>query len=189
MTDQHQQADQEVEDPERDADPEPAADIDESDHADGADIFGEVDPDSDLDTGSSEEQQESTSEQEKSSADRRDEQGADDPLGMADPGDDRVTIGEVYCNGVGLAAAAAVGSFGGDDDPRDRKDLMDEYSGLARDLDLDKYVDDALAAHGGPEDLPPAHAAVLMTVVLAVSIGVSEPEATTNLVEAIKSNA
>lgn len=186
MTDQQQEA-------EEGSDPE--ADIDESDHADGADIFGEIDPDSDLDDEADDEQagdqgdegngSSSSGERGTSSTSESESSESADPLGMA-PDDDRVSIGDVYCNGVGLAAAAAVGSFGPEDDSRSREQLMEEYSGLARDLDLDQYVDDALAAHGGPDDLPPAHAAVLMTVVLAASIAVSEPETTRNLANTIQ---
>jgi hypothetical protein len=180
MTEQQQEA--------TDTEDEPEADIDESDHADGADIFAEIDPDSDLDDEQQDAEEESTTEEE-SNQDESTKQPAD-PLSMADSmaGEGRVQIGDVYCNGVGLAAAAAVGSFGDEDDPRDRKQLMDEYSSLARDLELDQYVNEALAAHGGPDDLPPAHAAVMMTVVLAASIAVSEPAAASNLADSIKTN-
>ncbi len=183
MTGQDQQSEQESEDVE-----EPEADIDESDHADGADIFGDIDPDDDLDD--QQDQQESAGDSSTDGSDDQQDQQGDDPLGMmdSDPDAGDTTIGDIYCNGVGLAAASAVGSFGSDDDPRDREDLMQEYGGLARQLELDKFVNDAMAAHGGPENLPPAHAAVMMTVVLGASIAVSEPAATSNLVNNLKTN-
>lgn len=193
MTDSPQNDDQQ----ESTTEQELEADISEEDHADGADIFAEIDPDSDLDDDQPEstteqetDQDESNTEQETDQPESTTEQGAD-PLGMADQmgGEGRVKMGDIYCNGVGLAAAAAVGSFGDEDDPRDREQLMDEYSSLARDLELDQYVNDALEAHGGPENLPPAHAAVMMTVVLAASIAVSEPAAASNLADSIKTNA
>jgi hypothetical protein len=169
---EQEQSEQEAEDADE-VEQEPEADIDESDHAEGADIFGDVDPD-DLDADLDEDTDDEAEEADDSSTPdaTADEQSSASPADMAD-----VSLGHVYCRGLGVASALAVDRCSADDD-RDREAIIEEYSALAKQMEIDQYVDQHIEQSGGVDALSPGQAAVLMTGAMVVMVAVSEPAVT-----------
>lgn len=88
---------------------------------------------------------------------------------------DRTSIGDVYCNILGMSGAIAKDELGsGLED--NRKDVLDEYAEIARDLDIDDAVDDLLEEHGGPDSLSPGQTVVIMSVVWFGMVCFEDPE-------------
>lgn len=170
---------------------EPEADIDESDHAEGADIFGDLDPeelDADLDEEAADESDEETGDEETTEADSTAttpaSTDANDAAAALAEGD--VSLGHVYCRGLGVATALAVDRCGDDDDPRSREEIIEEYSGLAKQMEIDQYIDQHMAESGGMESLSPGQTAVLLTGAMAVLVAVSEPAVTDAALDGIE---
>ncbi|WP_256299930.1 hypothetical protein [Haloarchaeobius salinus] len=99
------------------------------------------------------------------------------------PGADRTSLGDVYCNALGMATVAAKDRHGSD--VEDRQAAMDEYADMARQLDLDEYVDDYVAMHGGPSELSPGQAIVVFSVVFGASVMVEDPELSESVLEGV----
>lgn len=110
-----------------------------------------------------------------------DEDGADaGDDGLAAPGDDdvatdRTTPGDIYCNGLGMMAAVGRTSYGSADEA-DRSDLTDEYAAIARDLEIDDYVDEWLDERGGVDELSPGQAVVVTTLLWGGMVAMDDPE-------------
>ena len=167
MTEQQQQAKEAPDDAEQ-----PEADLDESDHADGADIFEAVDPadldaDLDEDTDAADGDDDQGDEQQESEASAQ----QPDPAAVASG---EVSLGHVYCRGLGVATSVAVQRCN-EDDPRDRVEIIEEYAGLAKQMEIDQYIDQHVEQSGSIEQMSPGKAAVLMTGALLVMVAVSEP--------------
>jgi len=87
----------------------------------------------------------------------------------------RVSAGDVYCNALGMGAAVARASYGSADED-DRSDLVDEYGDMARDLQIDEYVDQWLDEQGGIDELTPGQAILLSTVMFGGMVAMDDPE-------------
>ena len=116
-----------------------------------------------------------------------DEEGDDSPPDTADESDlaldaeeDRTSIGDVYCNVLGMGAAVARDQYGSGLE-QDRKDVLDEYADIARDLDIDDAVDDWIAEHGGPDALSPGQTIIVMTVVWGGMVVMDDPAIIENI--------
>jgi len=108
--------------------------------------------------------------------DQEDSDDEDEPsLSMDATADDRVTPGDIYCNALGMGAAVARASYG-TADPDERSDLVDEYGDMARDLEIDTYVDQWLEEHGGIDELGPGQAILLSTVMFGGMVAMDDPE-------------
>ena len=87
---------------------------------------------------------------------------------------DRVTPGDIYCNALGMGAAVARASYGSADED-ERSDLVEEYGDVARDLDIDVYVDQWLEEQGGIDELSPGQAILLSTVMFGGMVAMDDP--------------
>ncbi|MFD1588708.1 hypothetical protein ACFR9U_17150 [Halorientalis brevis] len=112
-----------------------------------------------------------------------DEQAGDDvdDLGGMDPGQMDTSIGDIYCNALGLGAAVARDRWGELDE--DKADAMDEYADLARQLEIDQYVDEWLRTQGGMSELSPGQAAMLMTLMFPMLVAMDDPALASNAME------
>jgi len=108
--------------------------------------------------------------------DEPDEQGAEVPNG--------VSLGDVYCNALGMGAAVGRSRYGSAD-ADERDDLMDEYGDLARQLQIDEYVDEWMAENGGMDSLSPGQAILLSTFIFAGAVGMDDPEMVDGIVEEV----
>jgi len=126
-----------------------------------AEIEDETSPDSDDD------------QEESDDADQPDDGGLDAPGSINDG--DRTTPGDIYCNGLGMLAAVGRTQYGTADES-ERKELMDEYGDIARDLDIDQYVDELLAERGGIDELSPGQALMATTMMWGGMVAMDDPE-------------
>jgi len=92
-----------------------------------------------------------------------------------DADDARTSIGDVYCNVLGMSAAVAKDELGSGLEG-DRKDALDEYADIARDLEIDEAVDDLIEEYGGPDQLSPGQTVIVMTVVFTGVVAMDDPE-------------
>lgn len=110
-----------------------------------------------------------------------DEQASDeetDELGGMDPSSMDTSLGDIYCNGLGLGAAAMRDRYGELDE--DMTDAMDEYAALARQLDIDQYLNEYVQQQGGMSELSPGQALVLMTLLFPMVVAVDDPTLASN---------
>lgn len=114
-----------------------------------------------------------------------DQADAEEPT--LDPDADRVSIGDVYCNVLGMGAAVARDRYGSGLE-QDRKDALDEYAEIARDLEIDQAVDDWLEAHGGPDQLTPGQTIIVMTVVWGGMVVMEDPAIIEGVADATEGN-
>lgn len=111
------------------------------------------------------------------------EDSADEPdMSMDATAGDRVTPGDIYCNALGMGAAVARASYGSAD-ADDRSDLVDEYGDMARDLEIDTYVDQWLEEQGGIDELTPGQAILLSTVMFGGMVAMDDPEMLENVAQ------
>jgi len=106
-----------------------------------------------------------------------------DSVPSTSAGEDRTSLGDVYCNALGMATVAAKDRHGAG--VEDRQAAMGEYADMARQLDLDEYVDDYVAMHGGPDELSPGQAIVVFSVVFGASVMVEDPELSGAVLEGV----
>lgn len=99
------------------------------------------------------------------------------------PEDDRTTLGDVYCNALGMGAVVAKDRHG--EGVADRGDAMDEYADMARQLDLDEYVDDWVEMHGGPSNLTPGQSVGVFSVVFCVMVLVEDADLAANVMDEV----
>lgn len=96
---------------------------------------------------------------------------------------DRTSIGDVYCNGLGVGASVVVARY---DDVGDRESVADEYAGLAREIGIDDWMNEWVREQGRPEELPPGQAVVVGTVMFAAAVMVSNPSVGEGLMEELQ---
>ncbi|WP_435362759.1 hypothetical protein [Haloarchaeobius sp. DYHT-AS-18] len=99
------------------------------------------------------------------------------------PRSDRTTLGDVYCNALGMATVAAKDRHGSEVD--DRQAAMDEYADMARQLDLDNFVDDWLEEHGQSNELTPGQGILVFTIVFCGSVMVEDAELSNSVMEGV----
>ena len=88
---------------------------------------------------------------------------------------DRVTPGDIYCNALGMGAAVVRASYGSAESD-DRSDLVEEYGDMARDLQIDAYVDEWLEEQGGIDELSPGQAILISTVMFGGMVAMDDPD-------------
>jgi len=147
-----------------DADEQPELDDDEM--ADISSVAQEIEEETSDDADDQEE-----------SDDADDQDGADlDSPGSSSITDgDRTTPGDIYCNGLGMLAAVGRTQYG-TADADDRSDLVEEYGDIARDLEIDQYVDELLEERGGVDELSPAQALMATTMMWGGMVAMDDPE-------------
>jgi len=113
--------------------------------------------------------------------DEADEESDDVPTADAGAGD--VSLGHVYCKALGMGATIAKDKHGEGVD--DFEQSMEQFSMMARQCDLDTYVDQWAAEHGGAE-MTPAQGILVGTTMFAMSVAASDSALATNAMEAAK---
>jgi hypothetical protein len=113
------------------------------------------------------------------SDDQADDQA--DEMPAMDP--EKTSIGDVYCNALGMGAAVVRDNYGELDD--DRAAAMDQYSDMARQLEIDQAVDDWLAEQGGIDSLSPGQSVAVFTVLFAVMVAVEDPTLAENAMQGV----
>ncbi|WP_336001444.1 hypothetical protein [Halorientalis halophila] len=150
-----------------DADDQP--EIDDEEMADWGSVGDELDDD----TGDDQDD-------EQDDADDAQEEGADGPSGL-DPDGMQTSLGDVYCNALGMGAAISREKWGSLEG--DRSEAMEDYADLARQLELDAYVDEWLKQQGGIDQLGPGQAALLMSLMFPVLVCMDDPDLAQNAME------
>jgi len=108
------------------------------------------------------------------SSEDSDEDDTDNPTEREiDPNDSGISLGTVYTNALGMSAAVARGRYG--DLDRDRKDVADEYAEMARQIDLDTYLDQWMRENGGLDQLSPGEAVLLGTLMWGGMVMLDDP--------------
>lgn len=99
-----------------------------------------------------------------------------------DVGGPDVSVGTIYCNGLGMSAAVARARYGSAEDD-DREKLVDEYASMAEELQIDEYVDQWLEEHGGVDQLSPGQAILVSTILWGSLVAMDDPEMLENALE------
>jgi hypothetical protein len=108
-----------------------------------------------------------------------------DPAGPSQP---ELSIGDIYCNGLGLMAALGRSRYGSADDDQ-REELADEYADMARQIDLDEYLDQYLQQRGALDELGPGQAVVIGTLMFGGMVMVDDPDMAVSAVEEVRADA
>jgi hypothetical protein len=98
---------------------------------------------------------------------------ATDDAEASDPLTSGTSVGDIYCNALGMTATLARESRGSGVDDRDRQ--VDEYADMARQLELDQFVNEWVDAHGGADDLSPGQGIMVGTSMFALAVLVEDP--------------
>jgi len=85
-----------------------------------------------------------------------------------------VSIGTIYCNSLGMGAAVVRAQYGSADE-EDREQLLEDYSAMAEDLQIDEYVDEWLEEHGGIDQLSPGQAILVSTMLWSSFVVMDDP--------------
>jgi len=102
-----------------------------------------------------------------------------------DPSEMNVSLGTVYCNGLGMMGALASCKYGsGDQEERDQ--VAEDYAQMAEQIELDTYLDQWAAEFGGLDEADPGQAVLLGTLIWGAMIAVQDPEMAGNLMEEIR---
>lgn len=117
--------------------------------------------------------------------DQADEQG-DLPDRGVDPSEADISIGTVYTNALGMSAAVARGRYGSLDDEDDRDDVADEYASMARQIQLDEWMDQWIAEQGGLDGLSPGEAVLLGTLMWGGMVLLDDPEMAENMLGEVR---
>lgn len=107
-------------------------------------------------------------------ADERDDDGSES--GQETPTEtltSGTSVGDVYCNALGMGATLARESKGSGVD--DREQSVDEYADMARQLDLDAFVNEWVEAHGAAGELSPGQGIMVGTTMFAMAVLVDDP--------------
>lgn len=94
-----------------------------------------------------------------------------------------ISLGHVYCKALGMGATIAKEHHGEGVD--DFEDSMDQYAVMARQCDLDTYVNQWADQHGGAE-MTPAQGILVGTAMFAMSVAASDSTLATNAMEAAR---
>ncbi|ELZ07332.1 hypothetical protein [Natrialba aegyptia] len=99
---------------------------------------------------------------------------------------DRKTVGHVYCRALGAGAAISQDRMGSGVD--DRSAVIDEYADLAKELDLDEYMDQWYRENlSGSSELGPGQGLVAMTSLFAVMVLVEDTEMLDGAIDSMSS--
>ena len=89
------------------------------------------------------------------------------------------SAGDIYCNALGMGAAVARESKGSG--VEDREAAIEEYGDLARQLDLDDFVNEWIREHGGADELTPGQGLAVGTAMFAMAVMVEDPAIVENM--------
>ncbi|WP_121822860.1 hypothetical protein [Halostella salina] len=172
MSDDDLEEEVEGADPEPEEQTEPAA----PDDADGPDLDDEdmVEVPDDV----AEQVADADTDEEADDEESRDDDASPAPSPAADAD---VSLGDVYCNALGMGATVAKQEYG--EGVGDFETTMDQYAMMARQCDLDAYVDQWAAEHGGAE-MTPAQGILVGTAMFAMSVAASDSQLASNAMEA-----
>jgi len=143
-------------------------DVDESNQADVPDV-------SELDDEDLEEISEEVAEQDQADDDGEDET-ADQELQQPtteDITEDDISVGHVYCRSLGVGAAVLVTRY--DEEEDDPDELVDEYAQLAKQTDLDDYMDQWFEESWGTSEMSPGQGLAVGTCLFAAMVAVQNP--------------
>ena len=124
--------------------------------------------------------------------DKTDSDGGDDgdesgDTESVDPLTSGTSVGDVYCNALGMAATLARESKGSGVD--DREQQVDEYAEMAKQLDLDEFVNEWVEQHGGTDDLSPGQGIVVGSTMFLVMVMVEDPSVAEGIAEGVQADA
>lgn len=159
--------DDDPEEPAPDADDDGGGDQPDLDGDDYVEVPDEVAEEIAAETTADDEEQDDDSEAEQTDDDSADSEGGTDPLTSG------TSVGDVYCNALGMGATLARDSRGSGVDDRERQ--VDEYADMARQLDLDDFVNEWVEAHGGTEEMSPGQGIMVGTTMFAMAVLVEDP--------------
>ena len=91
------------------------------------------------------------------------------------------SMGDMYCNALGMAGAMARQSHGSG--VEDRQQVMDRYSDDARQIGLDDFVNEWMQEQGGIDELSPGQGIMIGTAMFAVGVMIDDPTIAENLAE------
>jgi len=118
----------------------------------------------------------------KTEGERRDDVPATEGEDTSEPD---LSIGDIYCNGLGMVAAVSRSRYGSAD-PDDREELVEEYSDMARQIELDQYLDQWFEQNRGLDSLSPGQAVVLGTMMWGAMVAVDDPEMIENVGQGVR---
>lgn len=85
-----------------------------------------------------------------------------------------VSVGHVYCRSLGLGAAALANRY--DDASDDEMEaLIDEYAALAKQTDLDQYMDQWFEQQTGRAEMSPGQGVVVGTLLFVAMVAIQNP--------------
>jgi hypothetical protein len=114
--------------------------------------------------------------------DAGDQDGVDDGEESQSPTETLTTgtsVGDLYCNALGMGATVARQQKGSGVDDREKQ--IEEYGDLARQLELDEFVDEWVKQHGAADELTPAQGIAIGTGMFAMMVLVEDPAIAENL--------
>lgn len=156
-------------------------DVGEEDMADFSEV-ADIIEDEGSDSESSETEGEEGDEQADESSDESDETGSEPEVSP------ELSIGDLYCNALGLAGAVSRHKFGSaTEDERD--EMVDEYGDMARQIELDRYVDQWIEQNRHLDSLGPGQAVLLGTIMWGGMILVDDPDLASGISEEVKARA
>jgi hypothetical protein len=115
-------------------------------------------------------------------AEDADDEGASIPPDETDVED--ISLGHVYCQSLGAGATLAKEKYGEGVDG-DFEENMERYAALARQCDLDTYLDQWADQHGGSE-MTPAQGVMVGTAMFVMSVAATDAKLAGNAMEAAR---
>lgn len=174
-------ADDQNEDPPEQADEQAEPDSETDDKP-------ELEDDEIADLGPVAEELEEASQQEGDGEDEgedSDEEDSTDPTEREiDPSQTDISLGTVYTNALGMSAAVARGRYG-DLEDGERERIADEYAEMARQIDLDTYLDQWMREQGGLDELSPGEAVLLGTLMWGGMVMLDDPTMAENALSGV----
>lgn len=152
--------------------------IEEEEMADFAAVAESIE---DTDEGTDDTDTETTEETD-SDAEESEEEETDAPDELGD-----ISLGTVYTNGLGMAAAVGRERYG--DADTDRDELAEEYAQMARQIEIDAYLDKWMAENSGLDHLGPGQAVLLGTLIWGGMVMIDDPEMAAGLYEEVAPDA
>lgn len=170
LTDDHSLDDPDLED---DPEPEPEDALEEE-------AYAEIDPEIAEQVAAADTEEDTDSE----NVDVDDPADEPDNTSESTSTGDRKTVGHVYCRALGAGAAISQDRMGSGVD--DRSAVIDEYADLAKELDLDEYMDQWYRENlSGSSELGPGQGLVAMTSLFAVMVLVEDAEMLDGAIDSI----
>ena len=163
--------------------PEATSDTDDNPSVEGDELADLGSVAEEIEEASQKRQEAEGSEEEAAGSDENDQD--DPPERDVDPGGSEISLGTVYTNALGMSAAVARGRYGSiEDDERDR--VADEYANMARQIQLDEYLDQWVQTQGGLDGLSPGEAVLLGTLMWGGMVMLDDPTMAENVLDEVR---